>query len=260
MIWRVLTLLMLSFYAQFGLVHYSFAGSLSWVTQDRWVSVHKVIDGDTFKTRKGEKVRLLGINAPEIQHDSSPAQPFGYEAKNTLSELIAGQVVRLSFDQEKKDRYGRTLAHVYLRDGLWVNEEMLRLGSSFVYTFAPNTGKASQMVRAEQEAIKANLGLWKKSRWRVLLPEQLENNHLGQFRLVQGKITALGKSGWQFSMGKLKVSVPKKYRSLFRTGLNVRVGKHMLARGILRKSKKGQWFLSVHVPSDVYPTKNFLLG
>ena len=258
MIWRVFTLLLLSLCVQFNIVQGGYAGTLSWVTQDRWVTVDKVIDGDTFKTRKGEKVRLLGINAPETQHGNSPEQAFGNEAKVALTKLIDNQVVRLSFDKEKKDKYGRTLAHVYLRGGLWVNEEMLRLGSSFVYTFPPNVAKASEMVRVEQQAIGANQGIWQLSRWRVLLPEQLEKSLLGQFRLVQGKITALDKSGWQFSMGKLWVSVPKKYRTFFRNGHKAKEGESVLVRGVVRMSKKGKWFLSVHAPSDIYHLKKTL--
>jgi len=129
------------------------AGSLSWVSQDRWVTVNRIIDGDTFNTRKGEKIRLLGINTPEIQHDSSPAQPLGKEASSALKTLIAGQQVRLSFDKEKKDKYGRTLAHVYLRNGLWVNAELVRQGFAHVYTFVPNIREAQKLVKIEQEAI-----------------------------------------------------------------------------------------------------------
>jgi len=258
MIWRVFTLFLLSLCAQFNTIQIGYAGSLSWVTQDRWVTVSKVIDGDTFATRDGERVRLLGINTPEIQHDTSPAQPFGNEAKALLTQLIDGQVVRLSFEIEKQDKYGRTLAHVYHRNGLWVNEEMLRLSSSFVYTFPPNIVKASALVRVEQQAIQANQGIWQTSRWRVLLPEQLDHKLLGQFRLVQGEITALAKSDWQFAMGKLTVSVPKKYRKYFRNSPSVNAGDKVLVRGILRMSKKGKWFLSAHAPSDIKHIKNFL--
>jgi len=252
MIWRGLTLFLLSFCAQLSFHYPGYAGSLSWVTQDRWVTVSKVIDGDTFKTRKGEKVRLLGINAPEIQHDNSPEQPFGNEAKVALTQLIDGQVVRLSFDKEKLDKYGRTLAHVYLRDGLWVNAELLRLGSSFVYTFPPNIAKVSEMVRVEQQAIEAKKGIWRMSRWQVLSPELLDKNLLGQFRLIQGRVASLDKSGWQFAMGKLRVSVPKKYRSAFRHKMRVSVGEEVLVRGRLRISRKGQWYISIHTASDVY--------
>jgi len=106
-------------------------------------------------------------------------------------------------------------------------------------------------VRVEQQAIEAKKGIWRMSRWHVLSPEQLDKSLLGQFRLVRGQITALDKSGWQFSMGKLWFSVPKKYRTFFRNSHKAKEGESALVRGVVRMSKKGKWFLSVHSPSDV---------
>lgn len=234
-----------------GFAGSALSGSLSWVSHDRWVTVKRVVDGDTFVTRKGEKIRLLGINTPEIRHNTSPAEPYGKQASKILRNFILGKQVRLGFDKERKDRYGRTLAHVYLRDGIWLNEEMLRLGSAFVYTFPPNTAKASAMVEIEQRAVRSNLGIWKMLRWQVLTPGELKTKLLGQFRLVNGKVTAKGKSGWRFSMGKLRVTIPRKYRSSYGRAKQMKIGDKVLVRGRLRMSKKGQWFLSVHTTSDV---------
>lgn len=246
MTWRVFTLVIFCFVTQS-----SIAGSLSWVTHERWVSVKHVIDGDTFTTRRGEKVRLLGINTPEIRHDTSPAQPFGDKAKAKLKQLLDGQQVRLGFDQEKKDRYGRTLAHVYLRDGLWVNAEMVRQGLAHVYTFVPNTRAAEKLQRMEQEAIQQKKNIWGHPRWKVLEAGALRKSLLGQFRLVRGSVSHIKSRGFKFSLGKLKVTVPKKYRDGFRRGYNLSVGDKVLVRGRLRMSNKNRWFLSVHSKSDV---------
>jgi len=227
------------------------AGTLSWVSQDRWVTVKRIVDGDTFVTRKGEKIRLLGINTPETRHRSSPAEPFGKEAKQALQNLIAGKQVRLSFDREKQDRYQRTLAHVYLRDGLWVNAELLRLGLAHVYTFTPNISAAKKLLLAEDEARASKQGMWTHKRWKVLTVKQLKTPILGQFRLVQGKVSKLDKKGWKFWLGKLAVSVPRKYRKGFKGKVKVVVGDDVVVRGRLRMSRKGKWFLSVHTPSDV---------
>ncbi|MDQ6989910.1 MAG: thermonuclease family protein [Mariprofundaceae bacterium] len=227
------------------------AGTLSWVSQDRWVTVKRVIDGDTFVTRKGEKVRLLGMNTPETRHRSSPAQPFGKQAKIALTTLIANQQVRLTFDREKQDKYQRTLAHVYLRGGLWVNAEMLRLGLAHVYTFTPNIAAAKKLLHVEQQAIAENKGMWGHKRWKTLTPKQLKTSMLGQFRLLRGKVEKVDKKGWKFYIGKLAVSIPRKYRKGFKARDKVRRGDMVLVRGRLRMSKKGQWFLSVHTPSDI---------
>ncbi len=229
----------------------SIAGTLSWVSQERWVTVQRVLDGDTFKTTQGEKIRLLGINTPEIRHDTSPAQPFGNTARKALVSLIDGKQVRLSFDKEKKDKYGRTLAHVYLRDGLWVNAELVRLGMAHVYTFAPNIKKAEALTSIESSAIQNKIGIWANSRWKTLRPKDLSQNVLGEFRLIHGILIKSHKSSWRLQLGKLAVTVPKKYRKWFGRGLKFKAGDSVLVRGRLRMSKKGQWFLSVHAPSDI---------
>ncbi|MDQ6974766.1 MAG: thermonuclease family protein, partial [Mariprofundaceae bacterium] len=90
---------------------------MSWISDARWVTVAKVYDGDTFQTRQGEKIRFLNLNTPEVQHRDSQAQVGGNRAKKALTDLILGKQVRLRLDQEKKDRYGRTLAQVWMRDG-----------------------------------------------------------------------------------------------------------------------------------------------
>jgi len=246
MMWRVLTLFICCLLAQLA-----GAGSLSWVSQDRWVTVKRIVDGDTFVTRKGEKIRLLGINTPETRHDTSPAQPFGKEAKLALQKLIAGKQVRLSFDKEKQDRYKRTLAHVYLRDGLWVNAELVRLGLAHVYTFVPNISAAKKLIRVEKQAIRQALGMWTNKRWSVLKPERLKTKMLGQFRLVEGEVSKVDKKGWKFYLDNLAVSIPRKYRDGFRSRDKAKLGDKVLVRGRLRMSKKGQWYLSIHTPSDM---------
>lgn len=231
------------------------AGTLSWVTQERWVTVKSITDGDTFKTTNGEKIRLLGINTPETRKDTKQAQPFGNKAKQALKKIIAGKQVRLSFDKEKKDRYGRTLAHIYTRNGLWVNAELVRLGLAHVYTFAPNTKLANRLTAIEQQAIRSNLGIWSHKRWQVVEADKLAINLLGQFRLVQGKVTKLDKRGWGFNLGKLTVTIPKKYRQSFGKRLRLKVGDVVLVRGKVRLSKRNKWFLSIYNRSDVYHIK-----
>ena len=229
----------------------SSAGTLSWVSTERWVSVDYVLDGDTFKTKQGEKIRLLGINTPEIRHDTSPAQPFGNTAKRALQDMIAGKQVRLTFDKEKKDKYGRTLAHVYLKGGLWVNAELVRLGLAHVYTFVPNISAAKKLIKIEQEAIQHKRGMWVDKRWKVLDAKGLSQKMLGQFRLIHGILIKEDNSSWRLKLGKLIITVPRKYRRGFGQGLKLKQGDEVLVRGRLRMSKKKQWFLSVHTPSDI---------
>jgi len=69
-----------------------------------WYTVRWVDDGDSIVLQDGRHVRYIGINAPEIQHDDRPAEPFGYEAKSLNKEFVYQKDVRLEYDREKKDR------------------------------------------------------------------------------------------------------------------------------------------------------------
>ncbi len=83
--------------------------------------VSEIIDGDTFKTKDGKIIRLIGINAPEI------GEKCYQEAKDKLRELIYKKKIRLERDIKNKDDYGRLLRYVYVND-LFINSEMIRLG------------------------------------------------------------------------------------------------------------------------------------
>ena len=130
-----------------------------------WYHVIKVSDGDTFhaKDKLGNviKVRLIGIDAPESRKTSKKdVQYYGKEAKVFLTNLILGKNVRLEFDVGKKDRYGRTLAYVYLEDGTFINAELVKQGYAVIMTVPPNVKYADLFLKLQQEAREAKRGLW----------------------------------------------------------------------------------------------------
>jgi micrococcal nuclease len=125
------------------------------------LTVTRVIDGDTLKLSNGEKIRLIGVDTPELHHPSKPVQYFAEEAYQFVKKLIEGQEVRLEYDWEKKDKYGRTLAYVYRSsDGLFLNAEIVKQGYGFAYTRFPFK-KLDEFRKLEQEAREKQLGLWK---------------------------------------------------------------------------------------------------
>jgi len=225
------------------------AGSMSIVGQSRWVQVSKVFDGDTFRTTRGEKVRLLGINTPEIAHDRRPSQPFGIEAKRHLKQLISGKTVRLQLDRDRKDNYGRTLAQVYLRDGRSINEQMVRDGLAHVYTFAPNFKWAPALLKAEREARIAMRGIWRSEVFRIIDANDVTARHIGQFHLLRGYIQRINK--WRFQLGKVTLTIPRKARQWFEQSQIPRSGEHVIVRGQIRTSTGGGLFLTLHSPYDV---------
>lgn len=146
--------------------------------------VECVLDGDTFDVSAcgdelGERVRMLGIDAPEIAHDGNPADCYGDAAGAELRRLLDGRRVTLSFDSQCTDIYGRTLAYVWIAfselDGdvtpaqagtteasLLVNEWMLQQGFAYIYDedFGHPLRLEQRLANAEGLASARGLGLW----------------------------------------------------------------------------------------------------
>ena len=121
--------------------------------------VERVVDGDTIIVRDVGRVRLIGVDTPETVHPSRPVEFFGREASAFTKRLVDGKRVRLEYDQQRTDRYGRTLAYVHLPDGTFVNAEIIRLGYGHAYTRFPF--KYLERFRGlERDAQRAGRGLW----------------------------------------------------------------------------------------------------
>lgn len=99
--------------------------------------VDRVVDGDTVVLDRFGKTRLIGIDTPETVDPRRPVQAFGKEASAFTRALCEGVEVGVEFDQERTDRYGRTLAYLWLADGRMVNAEVVASGHGFVYTRFP---------------------------------------------------------------------------------------------------------------------------
>jgi len=138
------------------------------------ILVTRAVDGDTLKLENGERVRLIGIDTPEM-HESSKLykdsqrtnqdirtiQEMGRKAYVFTKNLVEGERVRLEFDVEKHDRYDRLLAYVFLKDGTFVNAQILRQGYASLMTYPPNVKYADEFRKLYQEARENNRGLWK---------------------------------------------------------------------------------------------------
>lgn len=121
--------------------------------------VKRVIDGDTLELSAGERVRLIGVDTPETKDPRKPVQYFGREAAEFTRRMVEGKRVRLEYDWERRDKYGRTLAYVYLEDGTFLNAEIIRQGYGFAYTRSPFK-YLEEFRKLEQEAREAGRGLW----------------------------------------------------------------------------------------------------
>lgn len=157
--------------------------------------IKQVLDGDTIVLSNGEAVRLIGVDAPEINHPGIPAQKFGKESKEFLRRLTEGYHCTLEFEPGNlRDRYGRLLAYVFVGNQL-VNAEMIRHGYAYVYTRFPFKRQA-EFLTLEAEARKTRSGLWHLSSppasvisWRDAA------KHYGEYATVEGTVVATRNTG-----------------------------------------------------------------
>jgi micrococcal nuclease len=124
-------------------------------------TVRRVNDGDTVELIDGRSVRYIGVNTPEIDHKQKSAAPFALEARAFNAGLVEGKVVRLEFDLERQDGYGRALAYVYLPDGSMVNERLLLAGLAYCFYKTPNTRYEQRLLAAQRRAMREGRGMWR---------------------------------------------------------------------------------------------------
>jgi micrococcal nuclease len=124
--------------------------------------VVRAVDGDTIEVELDggtEDVRYIGVDTPETVDPDEPVGCYGHAASRFNAGLVEGERVRLVFDRELRDRYGRLLAYVSV-DGRLVNAELVRRGYARTLVFPPNTAHADQFARLQQHAADAGRGLW----------------------------------------------------------------------------------------------------
>ncbi len=119
----------------------------------------RVVDGDTIVLNNGERVRLIGVDTPETKHPRKPVEYYGKEASAFTKRMVEGKEVRLEYDWQKRDKYDRLLAYVYLKDGTFLNAEIVKQGYGHAYTKFPFK-YIDQFRQYEKEARKAKRGLW----------------------------------------------------------------------------------------------------
>ncbi len=206
-------------------------------TTQGFYHVKTVYDGDTVVLDDGQKIRLLGINTPEVQHRGNQADAGGEEAKNWLIAKLKDAKVRLETDVEKNDSYGRTLGHLFTENNEHINVLLVAAGLAEASIWPPNLKYANELVTAEQQAESAKLGIWQRPEYAPIPVEQLtEEGHHGWTRVV-GKVIEVHPTKkfiyLKFS-DRFDARIEKESQSLF-PDVNSYQGKTIEVRGWLNK-------------------------
>ncbi|MCB2107991.1 MAG: thermonuclease family protein [Rhodobacteraceae bacterium] len=156
-------------------------------------NVIDVIDGDTIKIDSIDAdIRLVGIQAPKLPLGRRGFQswPLADAARAALADLIDGRTVTLAFGPTRRDRNGRTLAHILRDDGLWIQGEMLRLGMARIYTFADNRVLIAELRAQERDARNAKRGIWAHPFYAIRDAGDAEalKRETGSFQIVAGVV------------------------------------------------------------------------
>jgi len=221
-------------------------------------AVRQVVDGDTLRLTDGRSVRMIGINAPEIGRKGRTSEPYAEAAKQRLQALVKASDGRVGLVPgiEGKDKYGRTLANIYGRNGDNFEARLLSEGLGYRVAVAPNIRLVACQQAAEQAARKAGAGLWRSSP--VLRASEVRQSG---FAVIGGNIQSIARNRggiWLELETDVVLQVPARLQRNFPAGFfdNLK-GRQVEARGwVLDRSRKGglkpgqrRWVLPITDPS-----------
>lgn len=220
---------------------------------DTRVRVTHVSDGDSFRAQvdgKAEKLRLIGLNTPEMGRDDRPAEALSQDARDHARALLkqSAYQVGVRYDRERRDRYGRLLVHIFLKNGDSLTARMLQAGMGAQVVVPPNDWNAACFSENEQQARRQQRGLWKLKRYN---PELGRYEPQQGFAIVRGRIVDTGQSrrAWWLQLDSgIRVRVDRHVMSELAADSANWQGQQVEVRGWFRQRKhNGQSFWQVSV-------------
>jgi len=185
----------------------------------RQVKVRYVHDGDTLVLADDTRVRLIGINTPEVAHDQQPAEPLAIRARDRLRQWLfqnKNQVLFLPGEQQH-DRYGRALAYLWLPDGTDISADLLRAGLGWLVAIPPNIRFIDCHQQAQAEAQAAARGVWKLDAYQPKASASLSLRTRG-FQRIRGRVVRVNHGGgatWINLEGRFAIRIRDKDLPLF---------------------------------------------
>ena len=208
------------------------------------VTVVHVYDGDTVKLADGRRVRLIGINAPELRPEQPAEEPFANEARAALQSLIDrnNRTLLLQYGREHEDHYGRLLAHAFVDNGDNVAVHLLQTGLATTLVVPPNTWAHDCYQQQEDQARIERRGIWKHPRYQVRDSHSLPASTRG-FRIIHATVQDVryaGGTAWLELDGPLSVRVGRQDQVNFPRGYLERLtGQAVEVRGWVRSRPSG---------------------
>lgn len=215
--------------------------------------VEYIYDGDTVRLGNGRTVRLIGINSPELGRQDEPDEPLAQRARTRLAQLTpASGMVKLRYDEVRRDRYGRTLAHLFLQDGTNVQQQMLLSGLATVITVPPNLWHLDCYRSAEARAQATGRGLWSLPEYQPVAAEQLTTDRTRGFRLVTGQVRRVTQGRYSIRLyltERVALQIPRsRLRYFTQYAPQELKGQRVLARGWLIPKRYGLG-MTIHHPA-----------
>lgn len=208
---------------------------------DESVRTVQVLDGDTLRLASGRKLRLIGVNAPEINAAGAP-EPLAQEALRFVQRFVAKSgVLHLQHGVEKQDRYGRLLAHVFDESGKSLEQALVEEGLAFHITVGGNSFLRDCLKRAEESARQKGLGVWGQAYFQAAPPGTLQEG----FRLVRGRVQKVqlpSRGSWWLDLDSgVSLMIRPADQSHFRKAdLQALLGHSVEARGWLIKRRSSE--------------------
>ncbi len=213
-------------------------------------------DGDTIHTKKGNKLRLLHINAPEMNPTSDlPPQAYAKASLSKLKQLAAKHsTIYWVYDKKKEDRYKRELAFVFNQQGQFINQQMITAGLAQTLVVPPNQQYWQCITQAEQQAIKAKRGIWSKPEQSMKSTENITKD--SGFTIIHGKITKIvdsNKYRWLIVNDRLWVGIKRKDMRYFQPEeIKFNLHDSLTVRGYIYQSY-GKLRMNLRHPSMLLP-------
>ena len=215
-------------------------------------TVAKVYDGDTIVLNNGERVRLLGINTPEIDSRFRQGEQGGQAAKRWLQAKLQQGQVYLEYDQQQRDKYKRLLAHCFLPTGEHLNKMIIEVGLASLSILPPNIRYSETLISAQQHAEQAKRGIWSQSEYKPRSAARLskENSTGWQRFLATATVIKRGRKYVRLRLSEnVDIRIPMANLALF-PDLETYLDRPLEIRGWAARSKQ-QFSILVRHPSAI---------